>query len=138
MKRLLSKIANYSFRYSKLPASLRTHKDEAEYCKAKNNGYASKTFNGETHIKKWNHWVLIKNKFPYSAAFKKHNMLVPKRQIIAKQFSKKERNELDLILDELSDEYDCMLINFNKKQSVKDHFHIHLLCYKEKRRDIKL
>lgn len=125
-------------RKSKLPVSLRTHRDEAYYSKAKKKGLTSKPLSDECPIKQWKNWLLIDNEFPYSAAFSVHHMLIPKRKTTQKQLAIDEKQEFDNILDELSDQYDCLLINFQKKQSIKNHFHVHLLTYKENRKKLKL
>ena len=52
--------------------------------------------------------------------------------------NQKEWDELGDILDELEPKYDVVMMNFRSKQSVKDHFHIHLLVYKTKRRKLKI
>lgn len=128
-----------SVRKSKLPVSLRTHKDEANYLRAKKAGIARKPLYKETPIKTWNNWVLINNEFPYNAVFDTHHMLVPKRCSVPKEkLLKEERNELEDILDELSEVYDCYMVNYPKKQSIKTHYHIHLLIYKTDRRDLRL
>lgn len=125
-------------RKSKLPVSLRTHRDEASYLKAKRGGVDKSPLRKEHAIKAWQHWKLIHNEFPYSAAFKVHHMLVPYREVRQKDLNVSERRELDQIIKQLEDSYDCMLINFEKKQSIKRHFHIHLLAYKDDRRHLKL
>ncbi|MFO0887111.1 MAG: hypothetical protein H6793_02020 [Candidatus Nomurabacteria bacterium] len=126
-------------RKSKLPVSLRTHKDEAKYLQAKQRGVARRPLYEETPIQIWNNWMLIENQFPYNAVFDTHHMLVPRRGgVIKADLSKTERQELEDILDELSDIYDCYMVNYPKKQSIKSHYHIHLLTYKTDRRDLKL
>ena len=60
-------------------------------------------------------------------------MLIPKRVVNKKDLTEKELNELQVILDELSETYDCHLTNFKKKQSIIGHFHIHMLIYKDER-----
>lgn len=65
-------------------------------------------------------------------------MLIPKREITEKDLNKQERDELKLVIDEVSTDYDCQLINFISKQSVRNHYHIHLLTYKDKRKELKI
>ncbi|MCA9344979.1 hypothetical protein KC946_04020 [Candidatus Saccharibacteria bacterium] len=119
------------------PVSLRTVKDELQYAKTKK-GRKSRSLLEEPTLKEWGHWILIDNDFPYSAAFKVHHMLIPKREVSKSELNLKEIKELDSIIDELSQKYDCQLVNFKKKQSIKHHYHIHLLIYKDKRRQMKL
>lgn len=122
---------------SRVPVSLRTVKDELQYSKAKNTG-VTKCFLDEERLMEWKYWALIENEFPYSAAFKTHHMLIPKRIVDDKNLSIDERIEMDNILSELSETYDCVLINFKNKQSRRDHFHMHLLIYKDNRKELKI
>ena len=62
----------------KLPVSLRSYRDELHYHHAKKMGL-TKPLQMEKMLKEWQYWALIDNKFPYSAAFKTHHMLIPKR-----------------------------------------------------------
>ncbi len=125
-------------RKSKLPVSLRTHRDEANYLRAKRKGLAKKPLSQEKPLKSWDNWLLIANEFPYSAAFSVHHMLIPKHKKSSKELTQKEKMELEDVLDELSERYDCFLVNFKSKQSITDHFHVHLLTYKEHRKEVKL
>lgn len=112
--------------------SLRTSKDEMRYLQAKLAGQTT-PLHKEQPLKEWQYWAVIDNRFPYSLAFKTHHLLIPKRVVIHKELSHQELTELDAILEELSDYYDCQLINFQRKQSIVGHFHIHLLVYKDQR-----
>ena len=124
-------------RKNSVPVSLRTKRDEINYAKA-NQKKTTNALLDEPRIKEWKLWALIDNDFPYSAAFKVHHMLIPKRITSDKELTPHERKELDKILDDLSDQYDCLLINFKSKQSIRNHFHIHLLTYKDKRKELKI
>ncbi|MCA9348239.1 hypothetical protein KC867_02420 [Candidatus Saccharibacteria bacterium] len=112
----------------KLPVSLRTPRGERYYAQAKSKG-VTRPLLDEPRIKEWQYWALIDNDFPYSGAFKVHHMLIPKRVVSRKDLNQHELTELDSIVDDLSEEYDCYLINFAKKQSIKNHYHIHFLIY---------
>lgn len=124
-------------RKSRAPVSLRTTRDELYYNKVKQKR-APKTLLEEDRIKEWQHWALIDNDFPYSAAFKIHHMLIPKRVVDEKNLTDDEHDEMHEIINELSEVYDCILLNFKKKQSIRDHFHLHLLIYKDKRKEMRL
>jgi diadenosine tetraphosphate (Ap4A) HIT family hydrolase len=119
------------------PVSLRSEKDEEDYIKKKKNG-RTKALIDEPRIKEWHYWALINNAYPYNLAYKTHHMLIPKREASQEELSEQEKAELELILNELSGDYDCRLINFRRKQSVLHHFHIHLLVYKDCRKDMQL
>ena len=120
-----------------IPVSLRTARDEIAYSKHKKHGQ-SVPLHQESAIKDWKYWKLIDNSFPYTVAFQLHHMLVPKRPVTAEELTNSEKAEMASILEELSDEYDCHLVNFPKKQSNRGHYHIHLLQYKELREELEL
>lgn len=80
---------------------------------------------------------MITNIFPYDAAFSVNHMLIPKRVVSEDALTTQERQELQAVLQELSSQYDCQMTNFISKQSVKDHYHIHMLTFKTSRDDVK-
>lgn len=120
---------------SPLPVSLRSRRDELAYRTAKSLGI-NKELIDEPRIREWKHWAIIPNDYPYSYAFRTHHMLIPKRVVMEDDLSKEEENELKAILKEIRDDYDCRLINTPRKQTKLNHFHIHLLIYKENRDDL--
>lgn len=140
IKKIIPKLTPAGRKKLRAPVSLRTTRDELKYGKAKRVGGAGRPFLEEPRIREWKHWAIIDNDFPYSAAFKVHHMLIPKRVVNQKNLNDQERNELDKILNELTREdfYDCTLLNFPKKQSNRQHFHLHLLTYKDTRIDMGL
>lgn len=127
-------------RKNKVPVSLRTFHDELYYEKVKKNrkNMSTSVLHVETPIKEWKYWKLINNAFPYSSVFKTHHMLVPKRVVCQNELNFEENKELEKIIARLGEEYDCQLINFQNKQSIKNHFHIHFLVYKDRRKDLKI
>ncbi len=125
-------------RKSKLPVSLRTARDEKYYAAAKRKGKSSKPLLEEERLAEWQHWALIENEFPYSSAFKVHHLLIPKRVACKTELKKHELAELDAILDELSEKYDCHLVNYVNKQSIRSHYHVHMLVYKDTRKELKI
>lgn len=137
LAQIIPKIKVPKTQRSQVPVSLRTMRDEIHYGKAKKRG-GSQPLLKEERLMEWKYWALIENEFPYSAAFKTHHMLIPKRIVDDKNLSIDERIEMDSVLNELSETYDCVLVNFRKKQSIRDHFHMHLLCYKDKRKELKI
>lgn len=138
MNNLITQIVAPAGRKNSLPVSLRKHKDEAQYHKAKKAGKAKKPLKDEKSIREWKLWKVIHNEFPYTAAFEVHHMLIPKRQTVLSDLTREERDELTSILGELNDSYDCVMLNFQKKQSISNHLHLHLMTYKKKRKDVKL
>lgn len=119
-----------------LPVSLRTDFCEDVYKRSKVSG-RSRPLISEPRIKEWQYWALITNIFPYDAAFSVNHMLIPKRVVSEDALTTQERQELQAVLQELSSRYDCQMTNFISKQSVKDHYHIHMLTFKSSRDDVK-
>lgn len=118
-----------------IPVSLRTRKQEIAYAEAKKAG-KSKALIDEPRLKEWRYWALIENAFPYDHAFRVNHMLIPKRVAREEELNETERTELQQIINELDDQYDCRMVNTTRKQSKLSHFHIHYLTYKNKREDI--
>jgi diadenosine tetraphosphate (Ap4A) HIT family hydrolase len=121
---------------SKIPVSLRKLRDEVHYGVVKRSG-RTRPLLEEYRLREWENWAIIKNDFPYSAAFDVHHMLIPKRRVSERELYESEREELKQVLDAISEDYDCMLVNFKTKQSIRDHYHIHLLVYKTNREELK-
>lgn len=137
MHRLLTKLSSKKNLKQQIPVSLRTPRDEMLYLEAKLTGN-TKPFLDEEWLQQWRYWVLIENKFPYSAAFKTHHLLIPKREVSKKDLTNNEQLELGRILDELSEQYDCYLVNFESKQSILHHYHVHLMTYKDQRNKLRI
>lgn len=84
-------------------------------------------------VRKFTHWYLCENQYPYDAIADVHRMLVPIDHV-------QHERDLDwMILQELeeilnaidhSGEYDCVMRNFTVGQSHKSHLHYHLLRYR--------
>lgn len=123
---------NKKLNRNKLPVSLR--KDKSEYIHT--NHKKSPTFFTDPRINEWQHWFLVKNDFPYDMAFSTHHLLFPKREVAEPELNNQEKQELEEIIEELAANYDVRIINYPSKQSVRQHFHIHLLKYKEDRKDL--
>jgi len=119
------------------PMSLRTISGEMNYSLAKKSDRLV-PLTEEPALKTWRHWRLIENAFPYDIAFKVHHLLMPVHVIAKNQLNDAEKDELEVILDSLSSDYDCYLENFASKQSIKNHYHLHLLTYKDDRTDMTL
>lgn len=87
---------------------------------------------GRTVVKKYNHWIMIENDFPYDKLAKVHRLLLSKRHIgKEKDLTMEEVSELIHIKNYLleKDDYEFMENNIRRK-SIQGHFHIHLLIWK--------
>lgn len=123
-----------------LPVSLRTAQSEWDYQNAKTRGETI-PLELEPAIKKFEHWRVIENRFPYNVAYKTHHMLLPKRAGVSerKQLNETERAEFEKILEEFIDpEYHKWFVNCPGRRSVAGFYHIHLVKYHEKREDMSL
>ncbi len=119
-----------------VPVSLRTLEDELQYRDRKKRGESVPLIH-EPKLKTWKYWAIIENKFPYSGAFKVHHLLIPKKQATYAELSKVEKDEMELILAEIAEDYDCSMVNFGKRQSKPGHYHIHLLVFKDQREELR-
>ena len=89
-------------------------------------------FSHETIISEYEHWLIIKNRFPYDTMVRVNDMLVSRRAVSTfRELNEAELNEYEEILNELSDRgsYDARIENFPKVQSVTKHVHVHLVCW---------
>ncbi len=134
IKTILSTVKRRS-KKDPLPVSLRKNTTEIFYQQSK---LAKMTvpLHEEPHLRQWKHWKIIDNAFPYDVAFSTHHLLLPKRVVPENELTGTERAELEKILEAVSDEYDCLLVNFISKQSVRNHFHVHLMTYKDERSNL--
>lgn len=108
--------------------TLRLPESEAVYKEERLNNQVRK-LSALPSLQEWNYWRLVKNTYPYDRVFMKHDMLVLKRKHAKPTFY--EFGELQLILEKIQNNYDCYLYNFAHLQSVNNHYHIHLLIYKD-------
>ncbi len=87
----------------------------------------------ERAIRKFKHWVIVENDFPYDAIAKEHHMLVTKREVPCNfsLLNDEEKEEFELLKrDYLQENYEVLWENMPTAQSVSGHFHIHLLNLK--------
>lgn len=87
----------------------------------------------EKPIKDFKHWVILENEFPYDAIASVSHMISPKREVLfdwslLNEDEKKEFEELKGSY--IKDNYDVLWENLPSGQTIKSHFHIHLLVLK--------
>jgi len=80
-------------------------------------------------IEAYAHWRRIPNAYPYDRYFVKSDMLVLKRHSDERGLSNEEREELTTLKETLSGDYDHLLENLPRQQSIPHHYHIHLVTF---------
>lgn len=88
---------------------------------------------GKPILKRFEHWLIITNQYPYDAVASRHDMLIPIEHVPDKdELSLKAFDELEQILQDLNllGTYDCIMQNFTVGQSQPEHLHYHLVTWK--------
>ncbi len=84
-------------------------------------------------LRLFDHWALFDNIFPYDAIADAHHILVARRKFADPlEMSPEERRELDLIKQEVREDYDAFIENFPRIQSVPGRLHFHLVVWKRR------
>lgn len=115
-------------------SSFRTKETQERYNKEKNDFPAEITcpLCGAEPIKKFNHWKIVENKFPYDRIADIHHMLVPLNHVNELEISNELIEEMKQIKkDILHHEYEVIFESTNKFKSVPGHHHLHLLVSKK-------
>lgn len=121
-----------------IPMSLRTKNSEIMYGIAKEKGTLV-ALHEEERLFDFEHWMIVANRFPYDIALRVHHLLLPKRQVPAQgDLNPEELVELSHIMEQVQHNYDFVLSNFPRKQSIKTHFHLHLGVYYDNREEMSL
>ncbi len=83
-------------------------------------------------IKKFKHWRIVENRFPYDLIAKTHHIIISSRHVVYDKLNKAEKKELDLIKSTyIQIKYQMFMEATKKRQSVPEHFHIHLIVFKD-------
>ena len=83
-------------------------------------------------IKNFKYWKIVGNKFPYDLIAKTNHIIFPKRHVVYEELNKAEKRELDLIKSKyIQKKYEMLIEATKKRQSVPEHFHIHLIIFKD-------
>lgn len=113
---------------------LRTEKTHKKYLKLIANGLLA---NGcrlckISSIKEFKHWRIVSNKFPWNRIAKIQHMIIPKRHIIYEKLNNIEKKEFEIIKKTyIEKKYELIAEATNKKKSIPEHFHIHLIILKK-------
>ncbi len=85
----------------------------------------------EKPFRRFRHWCLYQNLYPYDAVADTHHLLVAVRKFSrSSEMTSEEREELEQIKAELAPDYDCLIENFPRFQSVPVRLHFHLIVWK--------
>jgi len=113
----------------------RTKKTEEKYKKFMAKGFLAKGCNlcrKVKSIKEFRYWRIVDNEFPWDRIAKINHMIIPKRHIIYEELNKAEKKEFESIKSAyIEEKYELIAEVANKKKSIPDHFHIHLIILKK-------
>lgn len=121
--------------------SLRTPETFQKYIFAKKNsteGCPLCRIEKRSVIKNFKYWVIVPNEFPYDKIAKQNDMLLLKRHADLKNISQEEFAELMEIKTNFLPNlpYSTVYENLPRQQSVKGHFHVHLIVLKDEFADM--
>lgn len=112
------------------PRTWRSKKSQEDYKAFRTNLFMS----GECPLcsvkikQEFKHWIIVKNKFPYDAVARTHDLIVSKRHVGWNKLSKLELAELKKLKETyLCQNYSFLLEAFAKDRSVPNHYHLHLI-----------
>ena len=122
----------------KTPTSARRRASELTYQAAKLAG-GTVPLDQEPHLLDFDHWYLIKNRFPYDMIFAEHDMLIPRSGAANREeLTIAEGLELSQILNDLESSYDLYFENYSHRRSVGSLYHLHFARYYHKRELMQL
>lgn len=80
----------------------------------------------------YEHWKIVRNKFPYDLIADEHVMLVPNRHVLEQELTPEEIAEFQAIKhsDEIQHTYDNFIESTHRSRSIPPHFHLHLMILK--------
>ena len=114
---------------------LRTKKTYRRYEKFKKNGFLANGCNlckEAKSLKKFKHWRIINNLFPYDCVAKINHIIIPKRHVNYKNLNKIERKELESIKSKyIERKYQLIMEAMKREMSIPEHFHLHLIVLKK-------
>jgi hypothetical protein len=115
--------------------SLRTKEMEQKYREYKKDGHMDRICNlceKAPLVKEFRYWKIVENIFPWDNIAKLQHMLVPKRHIKYDKLNDEEKKEFDeLKISYVEQEYEIIAEVTNKKKSIPEHLHIHLIIMKD-------
>jgi diadenosine tetraphosphate (Ap4A) HIT family hydrolase len=82
-------------------------------------------------VTEFEHWRVIKNKFPYDMVAVQHDMIVPKVHKKEEDLTAAELQELrELKTTYINDNFQMIMESVPRNKSIPEHFHLHLLAIK--------
>lgn len=78
------------------------------------------------------YWAITPNEFPYDAIAAQHVLLHPIRHVAhwSELYAYEVQDFLEVVEKLSRGGYDAITWNFPSSQTVPDHLHVHLICYK--------
>jgi diadenosine tetraphosphate (Ap4A) HIT family hydrolase len=121
--------------------TLREMVDEVAYAQARANGTLPKCRYCvvKNVVKEYEHFLIMKNDFPYSRIAKVNDMLSPKRHVASfYELNDAERAELEKIYADLDrgldvnlPRYDQIIKNTTHNMTIPGHVHLHLIQFRD-------
>jgi hypothetical protein len=114
--------------------TLRTQETKQKYQKFIDEGLLADGCNlcKSPAVVEFKYWRIINNEFPYDLISDVHHMIVTKRHITEDKLNTEEKEELQsLKLGYINKEYEFMMEGTNRKKTIPEHFHVHLITVKE-------
>lgn len=90
--------------------------------------------NEEIVLREFTHWLIIENRFPYDNMVCVNHLLIPRRpfadftEATTTELAEHEAIRMQLVQEQF---YDAIVENLPRSKSVKNHVHLHLICWKE-------
>src|SRR5438128_1151808 len=119
-------MGSYFLRSDEMNRRYSEHKNKVD---AKNDNFSDRA---ERTVQEFKYWLIIQNIFPYDLISSVHHLLIPKRPVpMNGDILPEEKDELLEIRKVVAPNYDCIIENFPRNQSVPGQFHYHLVTFKQ-------
>lgn len=118
-----------------MQVTLRTKETYEKYTKLIAEGFLANGCNlckKTKTLKEFEHWRIVDNLFPWDNIAEKHDMIIPKRHIVFEELNDLEKKEYEKIkIEYIEKEYELIAEATNKKKTIPEHMHIHLIILKK-------
>jgi len=113
--------------------TLRTKKTQTRYDIYRNNNKKAACYLCKAKsLYNFKKWKIVENEYPYDFIASRHHMITLKKHTGEEKLTKAERDEFTEIKRQfLNSNYDMLFENTDKKKSIKNHYHLHMMDYKK-------